>query len=115
MYKLPAIIFVFFPLLAFVIAGATELRTSRAIGDLLRRVGPAVLGIATLYVAVYPRTVGVVTPEGSEALSHLLVMVAAFVACSGVFISYSRRSSGIWIALGGLTLIFVSLYSRIYY
>lgn len=114
MYKSPGVIVVFFPLVAFVVAAATELGASRAIGDLRRLVAPFV-GIAVLGLDLNPGIVGVATPEASEVLSHVLVMVASVVSCSGVFVTYSRRSSAIWVALGGLTLVFVSMFARIYY
>lgn len=114
MYKIPGVIVVFFPLVAFVVAAATELGASRAIGDLRRLVAPFV-GIAVLGLDLNPGIVGVATPEASEVLSHVLVMVASVVSCSGVFVTYSRRSSAIWVALGGLTLVFVSMFARIYY
>src|SRR6266542_4101324 len=115
MYKIPALLLVFFPLLAFIVVGAIELPASRTAGDLLRRLVPPLLGIAALGPIWNPGAVGVVTPEESEGLSYILVLVASVVACSGVFVTYSRRSSGVWMALGGLTLVFVSLSARIYY
>jgi hypothetical protein len=115
MYRIPAFIVVVFPLLAFVVVGWTELRASRAAGDLLRRLVPPLLGVAALGLIWNPAAVGVVTAEESEGLSYILVLVASVVACSGVIVTYSRRSSGIWMALGGLTLVFVSLSARIHY
>ena len=114
-YNIPALVVVFFPLLAFVVAGATELRATRAAGDFLRRLSPPLLGIAALGVILNPASVGVFTPEQSERLSYILALVASVIACSGVFVTYSRRSSGVWMALGGLTLVFISLTARIYY
>jgi hypothetical protein len=116
MYKVPALIAVFFPLLSFVAVGAIELRASRAAtADLLRRLTPPLLGIAALAVTLKPALVGVFTPEQSERLSYVLAAVASVIACSGFFITYSGRSSRIWMALGGSTLAFVSLIARIYY
>ena len=62
-YNIPALIVVFFPLLAFVVAGTTELSATRAAGDFLRRLSPPLLGIAALGSRSNPASVGVLAPE----------------------------------------------------
>jgi hypothetical protein len=41
---------------------------------------------------------------------RMMAMFFAVIACSGAFINYSRRSSSILIALGGLELTFISIF-----
>ncbi|PYV35253.1 MAG: hypothetical protein DMG22_02955 [Acidobacteria bacterium] len=37
-------------------------------------------------------------------LSRAMTMVSAVIACSGVFLPYSRRATGVWVACGSLML-----------
>jgi len=36
--------------------------------------------------------------------AHLMAMFSVVIACSGLFMSYSRRATAIWVAAGGLVL-----------
>jgi len=115
LYKIPALLLVSFPLIAFLVVGATELVASRAAGDLARRLLAPFLGIAALALVWKPGMVGVATPAESISLGYILALVACIISFSGVFVTYSRRSSNVLMALGGLTLVFVSLSARIHY
>jgi hypothetical protein len=60
-----------------------------------------------------PQAIFQVTPNSSLTLSRAMTMVSAVIACSGVFVSFSRRSSAVWIACGGLLLAFSWMFNRI--
>ena len=115
MYKLPALLLLFFPLVSFLVVAVTELLATSTVSNLVRRLVPPSLGTAALALVWNPGMFGVVTSEGLARLSYILVLLASIVSCSGVFFTFSRRSSGVWMAIGGLTLVFVSLFARIRY
>ncbi len=103
----------FFPLLAFCIAGALELRSKRKVAEKLVRLIPIVLGIAAFLLSFNPQGAFHVTPGGSITLSRIMTMFSSVIACSGVFIVYSRRSTSVWMACGGLVLAFFWMFSRV--
>jgi len=106
-------ILAFFPLLAFCIAGVSELRAKRSRGETLARLIPISLGIVVFVLALSPQGFFHVTPEGSLTLSRVMTMFSSVVACSGALISYSRRSSSVWMAFGGLMLTFIWMFNRV--
>jgi hypothetical protein len=103
----------FLPLVAFCVAGVTELRAQRSGAEKLRSLIPIVLGIAVFGLSLSPQAIFQVTPSSSVTLSRVMTMVSAVVACSGVFVSFSRRSSAVWVACGGLVLAFFWMFNRI--
>ena len=105
----------FFPVLAFAVAGFIELRSARKGSEKLRNLIPIILGIAAFGFGVKP---GVLrgdawTPTSSETLSHVMTLFSIVIACSGLFISYSRRASAVWIAAGGLLLALFWWFNRV--
>jgi len=103
---------VFFPLVAFCLAGVTEIRSQKTGTEKFRNLVPIVLGIIAFGLLFGPGWFIPVTPETSVTVSRVMTMVSAVVACSGAFITYSRRSSGIWMACGGLLLALVWMFNR---
>ena len=116
MDKKIALALAFLPLVAFFAAGISEIRAEgRLTLRIVPRLLPAVAGIAAFYLFWNPDLLGPVTPDRSEMLSRAMTVVCAVIACSGVFIRYSDRRSGIWMALGGLMLMFMWMVNRAYY
>lgn len=94
----------FFPLLAFCIAARMELRSAGPLKRKLRHLIPILLGIATLAFSIHPGRLVTLTPGSSVQLSRAMTMFSALISSSAVFIKYSRSSTGVWVALGGLVL-----------
>ncbi len=107
-----ALVVMFFPLLAFGLAGLIELRSRRTGVEKLRSFIPIVLGLAAFGLLFGPGWFIDVTPEASLTISRVMTMVSAVIACSGVFVSYSRKASAVWVACGGLLLAFVWMFDR---
>jgi hypothetical protein len=103
----------FFPLVAFCIAGVGELRSTTNAVAKLRGLVPVILGIAVFGISLAPQFVFEVTPSSSITLSRAMTMISAIIACSGAFIVYSRRSSSVWVACGGLVLAFSWMFNRV--
>jgi hypothetical protein len=103
----------FFPLLAFCVAGVNELRSKRSGPEKLRSLIPIILGFAAFGLSLNPQGLLQVTPNSSVTLSRVMTMFSAVVACSGVFITYSRRSSAVWVACGGLVLALGWMFERV--
>ena len=103
----------FFPLLAFCLAGFIELRSERNGIEKLRNLIPIILGIAAFGLCWNPQALFEVTPNSSVILSWVMTMFSAAIACSGVFISYSRRASAVWVASGGLLLTLFWMFNRV--
>jgi hypothetical protein len=106
-----AIVLAFFPLVAFIIAAVTELRFCTTNLATIRNLIPSVLGIAAFWFlwnpdAVFPRTV-----DNWFLLSRVMAIFSAAIACSGVFIPYSRRSTSRWMAGGGLVLALIWVFN----
>ncbi len=107
------LIFGFFPLFAFVAAGVAELRSEGSGAKKLRSLIPIVLGIAVFGLELNPGGPLLLTPSSSVTLSRVMTMLSALIACSGVFITYARRSSAVWVACGGLLLALFWMFNRI--
>jgi len=105
----------FFPVLAFAVAGFIELRSGKRSTEKLRNLIPIILGIAAFGFGVDPQEVlgAAWTPTSSATLAHLLAMFSVVIACSGLFMSYSRRASAISVAAGGLVLALFWWFNRI--
>lgn len=96
----------FFPLVAFFVAGVLELRSNRSRKAKLCSLVPIILGIAAFGVSWAPEVIA----SSWTASGRAMAMVFAVIACSGAFINYSQRVSSVLIALGGLELAFVSIF-----
>ena len=90
------------PLLAFLVAGVAELRSNRKLAGKLSSLVPVVLGIAAFGFSFNPEIFLALTPSSSVTLSRVMTLFSALIACSGSFVPYSRRSSSVLIAAGGL-------------
>jgi len=94
--KRVALVISCFPLVAFFIATVAELRAGGRVSTVVLRMIPPVIGING-FVMLW-------AIETSDTISRAMTVVSIGVACSGAFIGYSRRSSSIWVACGGLFL-----------
>ena len=106
-----ALVAMFFPLVAFAIAGVAEARF-RGSATLLRMSHP-VLGIAAFTLSLSPEALFPLTPSSSATLSSIMTLVSAVIACSGSFIQFSRRSTAVWMAVGGLVLVVLWMANRV--
>jgi len=107
-----ALVLAFFPLVAFIIAAVTELRFSASNLTTIRNLLPPVLGIAAFWFLWNPDAVFPL-PRVAEIwflLSRVMAIFSAAIACSGVFIPYSQRSTSRWMACGGLVLALMWLF-----
>ena len=104
----------FFPLFAFCIAAITELRSTAERIRKFRNLIPILLGIAAFGLSIHPGRLLPLTPSSSVTLSRFMTLFSATIASSGVFISYSRNSSAVWVALGGLVLTVVWMFNIIH-
>jgi hypothetical protein len=111
--KQAAIVVLFFPLLAFCLAGAIEMRSDKDPMQKFTSLIPIVLGVIAFGLWFGPGWLLQITPESSVTLSRIMTMVSAIIACSGVFVSFSRRTSAMWVASGGLVLAFFWMFNRI--
>jgi hypothetical protein len=106
----------FLSLIAFLAVGASELRAGGKAGETPWRLLPSVLGLLAFSLFLKPQALGVVTPERSVLLSYIMTMLSAAIACSGIFIAYSRRRNAAWIACAGLILAFMwMVFGQAYY
>jgi hypothetical protein len=103
----------FFPLLAFGLASVIELRSLRTRVEKVRSLIPVVLGCSAFGLLFVQGRLISMTPGASLTISRVMTMVSAVIACSGVFMSYSRKASAVWVACGGLLLTFVWMFNRI--
>jgi hypothetical protein len=97
------LLILYFPAVAFLVAAILELRTANIpVLKRFRNMAPAVLGMAAFVLSLYTddllRSYGL----SPTRFAHTMTMIFAALSCSGVFISLSRRSSAIWVAVGGL-------------
>jgi|SRR5579883_1921939 len=111
--KQVALVVMFFPLLAFCLAGVIEIRSQRAGIEKFRSLIPVVLGVAAFGLLFGPGWLLDVTPQSSITLSRVMTLASAVIACSGVFVSFSRRTSAVWVACGGLVLAFFWMFNRV--
>jgi hypothetical protein len=107
-----ALVVMFFPLLAFIVAGVIELRSQRRVIEKLGSVIPIVLGVAAFALLFGPAGWFLDIRGGWPPISRAMTMVSAVIACSGIFLPYSRRASAIWVACGGLLLAFIWMFNR---
>jgi hypothetical protein len=100
----------FFPLIAFCIAAVAELRSQITHLHKFRNLIPLALGVISFGLSIHPGRLLSLTPISSVTLSRIMTFSSAGIACSGVFLNYSRRSSGIWVASGGLVLVLIWIF-----
>jgi len=104
----------FFPLLAFCAAGLAELRSKSGPSGKVRNLIPVLLGIVAFGVSIHPGRLLPIDATSSITLSRVMTFVSAAIACSGVFITYSRRSTAVWVASGGLVLMLIWMFNIIH-
>jgi len=102
-----------FPVLAFCVAAIFELRATTKPAGKLRNLIPAILGLAEFGLSLDPQGILHVSPASSVTLSRVMTLLSAMIACSGVFITYSRRSTAVWMACGGLVMLFFWIFNRV--
>jgi hypothetical protein len=111
--KLLLLVFLFFPLLAFCIAATAELQSESNRKEKVWNLIPIVLGIMAFGLSLDPQRFLHVTAASSITLSRIMTLVSAAIASSGTYMSYSRRSSSVWVAFGGLVLAFFWMFNRV--
>jgi hypothetical protein len=111
--KQVALVAMFFPLLAFGLAGIIEIRSQKTGIEKFRTLIPVLLGVAAFGLLFGPSWLLDVTPQSFITLSRAMTLASAVIACSGVFVSFSRRASAVWVACGGLVLAFFWMFNRI--
>lgn len=84
------------PLLAFFLATVSELRAGGRVSTVVVRMIPPLIGMNG-FVMLW-------AVQSSDTINHAMTMVSLTVASSGAFIRYSRRSSSLLVACGGLLL-----------
>jgi hypothetical protein len=106
------IVIAFFPLVAFCIAAVIEVRSNSGTMRLWKLV-PILFGVAAFLLSLDPQSLLRLTPASSVTVSRVMTIFSAIIACSGVFMIYSRRSSAVWVACGGLVLAFFWMFNRV--
>lgn len=111
--KSAVILAMFFPLVAFCVAGLIEWRANNPLTKRLRNLVPVGVGLFAFLISLDPADLFGLTPSSSLTLSRAMVLVSAAIACSGAFMTYSRRASSVLIACGGLALTLSWIFNRI--
>src|SRR5260370_5074951 len=94
------------PLIAFIMAGALELRSNRSLAEKLFSLAPVALGILVFGLFWAPEFL----PHIAKFGIRWLTFFSAAVASSGAVVPFSRRSSAVLVALGGLMLAFIGIF-----
>jgi hypothetical protein len=81
-------------------AGFIELRSRRSGIEKLGSLVPIILGIAAFGFSFAPGWLIDIVPHSSVTLSRVITTASAVIACSSVFVQYSRRMSAIFVACG---------------
>jgi hypothetical protein len=102
-------LFVLLPGLAFCTAAVIELRSDRKLGTRVLCLLPVLIGLS-LYGSLWSPEPLHLPAFLTIANDRFVTLIAATVACSGAFINFSKRASSILIALGGLEMVFVSIF-----
>jgi len=99
-----------FPGIAFCTTGVIELRSDRKVATRMLCLVPVLLGLG-LYGSLWSPEPPLHLPTFlTIANERFVTLIAAAVACSGAFINFSKKTSSILIALGGLEMVFVSIF-----
>jgi hypothetical protein len=109
MTKQIAILILFFPLVSFCVAGIIELRSRRGLAAKLSSLVPIILGIGAFGVAWAPERLHVAT-FSSPIFGRWMALFSAVLASSSAFVSYSRRTSSVLVAIGGLSMAFIWMF-----
>jgi len=102
-YILPTVA-ILSPLVAFIIAGAIELRSNGRLAERACGLVSVAFGILVYGLFFAPEFLPGFT------VGNWLTLAAAAVASSGAIIPYSRRSSSVLVAVGGLALVFIGIF-----
>jgi len=97
----------FLPVLAFCAAGIIELRASVSAAAKATRLLPIVLGTVAYGISWRPELALPAAVSSTFAFDKAATLFFSAIACSGAFISYSRRASAILIAVGSLFIEFL--------
>lgn len=111
--KVLLLVLALFPLLAFCVAADGELRSEAKRKEKAWNLIPIALGMAAFGLSLDPQRFFHVTATSSITLSRVMTLLSAAIASSGAFVDYSRRSSSVWVASGGLVLAFFWMFNRI--
>jgi hypothetical protein len=111
--KQAVMVIMFFPAVAFCAAAVLEFRSVRQRSTKLVALAVVALGLADFGLLWDPWGVVRLTPDASVWLSRAMTMLSASIGCSGVFLPYSRRASGVWVACGGLALTCFWMFNRV--
>jgi hypothetical protein len=109
-----AAITLFVPLVAFLLAGASEFKASRVSGRKPWSLTPVAIAVADFAALLAPG--GLFSddlPHGLNALSRTMRFVSLAIAGSGLFVRYSRRRNGLIMAGGALLLAAIWFSNRI--
>jgi FtsH-binding integral membrane protein len=98
--------------LAFCIAGTTELRSKRDLSEKVRCLIPVALGIAA-FGLILLTWFFLMTPSSSDILSWVMTIFYLAIATSAAFVRYSRKSTSILMALGGILMAVFWLINRV--
>ena len=107
------IVVTFLPWLPLIVGGVTELRSGISRTEKVRNCVPITLGLIAYAISFNPRILTGVDSHSSLVLSRAMTMFCATLACSGVFITFSRRRTAILMACAGLMLTYIWLYDFI--
>ena len=90
-----------------VLVGVGEIRSAKTRTDKMRRLIPVLF--AFVLVVVFSLQAMLIVDETSSYMpwiTRTMTLLAGFIALSGVFIKYSRKSSAVVMAVAGLLLMF---------
>jgi hypothetical protein len=100
------------PLLAFIIAGISEYKASRGIGSKHWSLIAITMAIISFGVFIGPGLFMEISPEALSELRWVMIPVSALVACSGVFVPFSKRRNAILVVCGGLLMLLTWMVDR---
>ena len=96
--------------ITFVLAAILELRSDAKLALKIQNLIPAILGLTIVAVSGASGNLFTDPSSSYSGLAHWIAFSSAVVGSSGALIRYSRKSSSILIALGGLTLAFLWIF-----
>jgi hypothetical protein len=111
--KQAVMVSMFFPAVAFCVAALLEFRPGRERSTNLVAMAVVALGLADFGLLWDPWGLVRLTPDASIWLSRAMTLLSASIGCSGVFMPYSRRASGVLVACGGLALTCFWMFNRV--
>lgn len=97
----------YIPGIVVILVGLGEIKSATTRTDKLRRLVPVLL--AFVLVVVFSLQAILILDETSSYMpwiTRTMILLAVLIALSGVFIKYSRRTSAVVMAFGGLLLVF---------